>query len=159
MERKKIILNINNDIYELDVFPNETLLDVLRDKLDFTGAKEGCDDGSCGACTVLIDGLPVRACLTLALEAEHKKITTIEGVAEDGKLHPLQESFVKNHAIQCGFCSAGMILVGLSEINREKRKLSRDEIRNAISGNICRCTGYVKITDAIEEASKIINSR
>ena len=157
MERKKIILNVNDDIYELEVYPNETLLEVLREHLEFTGAKEGCDDGSCGACTVLVDGLPVRACLTLAVEAEHKKILTIEGVADDGKLHPLQESFVKNHAIQCGFCSSGMILVGLSEIERKKRKLSRNEIREAISGNICRCTGYVKITDAIEEASRILS--
>ncbi len=157
MDKRRIFLNVNNEIYELEISPNETLLEVLRDHLEFTGAKEGCDDGSCGACTVLIDGLPVRACLTLAVEAEHKKILTIEGVADDGKLHPLQESFVKNHAIQCGFCSSGMILVGLSEINRKKRKLSRDEIRNAISGNICRCTGYVKITDAIEEASKILS--
>jgi carbon-monoxide dehydrogenase small subunit len=158
MERKKIFLNINEDIYDIEVYPYETLLEVLRERLDLTGAKEGCDDGSCGACTVLIDGLPVRSCLTLAVEAEHKKITTIDGVANDGELHPIQESFVKNHAIQCGFCSSGMILTGLSELNRKKRKLSRDEIRNAISGNICRCTGYVKITDAIEEASKIINN-
>ena len=156
MEKRKIFLNVNNEIYELEVFPNETLLEVLRDRLDLTGAKEGCDDGSCGACTVLIDGFPVRSCLTLAVEAEHKKIKTIEGVAEDGKLHPIQEAFVKNHAIQCGFCTSGMILVGLSEIERKKRKLSRDEIRQAISGNICRCTGYVKITDAIEQASKIL---
>ena len=159
MERKKIILNVNDDIYELEVYPNETLLEVLRDKLEFTGAKSGCDDGSCGACTVLLDNLPVRSCLLLAMEAEHKKIKTIEGVANDGKLHPIQDAFVKKHAIQCGFCSSGMILTGLSEIERKKRKLSRNEIREAISGNICRCTGYVKITDAIEEASRIINSR
>ena len=159
MEKRKVVLDVNDDIFEVEIYPNETLLEVLRDRLDFTGAKEGCDDGSCGACTVLIDGLPVRACLTLALEAEHKKITTIEGISKDGELHPIQESFVKNHAIQCGFCSSGMILVGLSEIKRKKRKLSRDEIREAISGNICRCTGYVKITDAIEEASKILNSQ
>ena len=158
MEKRKIFLNVNDEIYDLEVFPNETLLEVLRDHLELTGAKEGCDDGSCGACTVLIDGLPVRACLTLAIEAEHKKIKTIEGVAEDGKLHSIQEEFVKKHAIQCGFCTSGMILVGLSEIERKKRKLSRDEIRHAISGNICRCTGYVKITDAIENASKILNS-
>ena len=158
MERKKIILNVNDDIYEIEVYPNETLLDVLRDKLEFTGAKSGCDDGSCGACTVLLDNLPVRSCLLLAMEAEHKKIKTIEGVANDGKLHPIQEAFVEKHAIQCGFCSSGMILTGLSEIERKKRKLSRNEIREAISGNICRCTGYVKITDAIEEASRILSN-
>jgi len=158
MDRKKIILDINNDIYEIEVFPNETLLEVLRDRLEFTGAKSGCDDGSCGACTVLIDNLPVRSCLTLAVEAEHKKIETIEGVAIDGELHPIQKSFVKNHAIQCGFCTSGMILTGLSKIREKGGKLSRNEIREAISGNICRCTGYVKITDAIEEASKEVNN-
>ncbi len=155
MDKRKIYLNINNDIYELEIFPNETLLDVLRNRLDLTGAKEGCDDGSCGACTVLIDGLPMRACLILAVEVEHKKIRTIEGVAVDGKLHPIQESFIRNHAIQCGFCSSGMILTGLSLIEQKRSKLSRNEIREAISGNICRCTGYIKITDAIEEASKL----
>jgi len=158
MEKRVILLNVNDEIFEVEVYPNQTLLEVLRENLDLTGAKEGCDDGSCGACTVLVDGLPVRACLTLAIEVEHKKIKTIEGVAEDGNLHPIQESFVKNHAIQCGFCTSGMILIGLSEIERKKRKLSREEIREAISGNLCRCTGYVKITDAIEEASKIMNN-
>jgi len=154
MERRKIVLDVNDDIYEVEVYPNETLLEVLRDKLGFTGAKNGCDDGTCGACTVLIDGVAVKSCLTLAVEVEHKKIITIEGIAREGKLHPLQESFVKNHAIQCGFCTPGMILSSLAYINEKWKPVNRDEARESISGNLCRCTGYVKIVDAIVEASE-----
>ena len=158
MEKRKIVLDVNDDVYEVEVFPNETLLEVLREKLGFTGAKCGCDDGTCGACTVLIDGLPVKSCLTLAVEVEHKKIQTIEGVAQNGKLHPIQESFVKNHAVQCGFCTSGMIMSALGYINEKKKPLTREEAREAISGNLCRCTGYVKIVDAIVEASNIMYS-
>jgi carbon-monoxide dehydrogenase small subunit len=159
MERKKITLDVNDDIYEVEVYPNETLLEVLRDKLGYTGAKSGCDDGTCGACTILIDGIAVKACLTLAVEVEHKKIKTIEGIAQNGKLHPIQESFVKNHAIQCGYCTSGMIMSSLAAINEKKRPLTRNEAKEAISGNLCRCTGYVKIVDAIVEASEVMNNK
>ena len=154
MERRKIVLDVNNDIYEIEVYPNETLLEVLRDKLGYTGAKCGCDDGTCGACTVIIDGIAVKSCLTLAVEAEHKKILTIEGIAVNGKLHPLQEAFVKNHAVQCGFCTPGMIMSSLAYLKEKSRPLTREEAKEAISGNLCRCTGYVKIVDAIVDASE-----
>ena len=159
MERRKIVLDVNDDIYEVEVYPNETLLEVLRDKIGFTGPKCGCDDGTCGACTVLIDGVAVKSCLTLAVEVEHKKIITIEGIAKDGKLHPLQESFIKNHAIQCGYCTPGMILSSLAAINEKKRPLTKEEAREAISGNLCRCSGYVKIVEAIVEASEKMGDR
>ena len=154
MERRKIVLDVNDDTYEVEVYPNETLLEVLRDKIGLTGAKCGCDDGTCGACTVIIDGVAVKSCLTLAVEAEHKKILTIEGIAKDGKLHPLQESFVKNHAVQCGFCTPGMIMSSLAYLEEKKNIVNKKEAKEAISGNLCRCTGYVKIVDAIVEASK-----
>ena len=154
MEKRKIVLDVNNDIYEVEVYPNETLLEVLRDKLGFTGAKCGCDDGTCGACTVIIDGVAVKSCLTLAIEAEHKKIITIEGIAADGRLHPLQEAFVNHHAVQCGFCTPGMIMSSLAYLKEKNRKISKQEAREAISGNLCRCTGYVKIVDAIVDASE-----
>ncbi len=154
MNRRKIILDVNDDIYEVEVYPNETLLEVLRDKLGFTGAKCGCDDGTCGACTVIIDGVAVKSCLTLAVEAEHKKIITIEGIAKNGELHPLQQSFVEHHAVQCGFCTPGMIMSSLAYLKEKNRKISKQEAKEAISGNLCRCTGYVKIVDAIVDASE-----
>ncbi len=153
-EKHEITLDINGEVEELTISANETLRDVLRERLELTGTKAACDDGSCGACTVLLNGKPVRSCLTLAVEAEAEKITTIEGLADDNKLHPLQQAFVDHHAIQCGFCSPGMILTGLAAIREQQVELSRIEIREAISGNQCRCTGYAKIVDAIQAASK-----
>jgi carbon-monoxide dehydrogenase small subunit len=150
----EITLNINGEDCELEIFANETLRDVLRERLDLTGTKAGCDDGSCGACTVLINGKPVRSCLTLAVASEAEKVVTIESLAQDNQLHPLQQSFVDKHAIQCGFCSPGMILTGLAAIAEQQAELSRAEIREAISGNQCRCTGYAKIIDAIQAASQ-----
>ncbi|HIE07918.1 MAG TPA: (2Fe-2S)-binding protein [Desulfarculaceae bacterium] len=154
MEKLEITLNINDEPCRLTVSANETLRDVLRERLELTGTKAACDDGSCGACTVLLNGKPVRSCLTLAVEAETEEITTIEGLADDNKLHPLQQIFVDHHAIQCGFCSPGMILTGLAAIKEQQAELSRAEIREAISGNQCRCTGYAKIVDAIQAASQ-----
>ena len=153
-EKFEITLDINGEAEKLTISANETLRDVLRDHLELTGTKAACDDGSCGACTVLLNGKPVRSCLTLALEVESEKITTIEGLANDNKLHPLQQAFVDHHAIQCGFCSPGMILTGLAAIREQQAELSRIEIREAISGNQCRCTGYAKIVDAIQAASQ-----
>jgi carbon-monoxide dehydrogenase small subunit len=147
---KRIVkLSINRDVYELAISLNRTLLEVLREDLALTGTKESCGQGACGSCTVLLDGLPVRSCLLLAVEAEGREITTIEGLSKGEKLHPVQEAFIEHHAIQCGFCSPGMILTAtaLLEVNP---KPTEDEIRHALSGNICRCTGYAKIIGAVK---------
>ncbi len=153
-KNKKIIhLIVNNTEYDVLVEHRDTLLEVLREKLLLTGTKDACNLGECGACTVLLDGRPVLACLTLAIEAHGKEITTIEGIAKDGRLSPIQESFIEHGAIQCGFCSPGMIL-SATALLKENPKPSREEIKKSIEGNICRCTGYNKIIDAIEHASK-----
>jgi carbon-monoxide dehydrogenase small subunit len=151
--KKLIHLTINDQEYELAVAPNRTLLEVLREDLGLTGAKHGCGLGECGACTVLLDGRPVNACLVLALQAGGKKVTTIEGLAKDGSLHPLQESFVEAGAIQCGFCSPGMILSAKALLD-ENPAPTEEEIRRAISGNLCRCTGYQKIVEAVASAAR-----
>lgn len=147
-----IVLIVNGDEHSLFVYPNRTLLEVLRDDLQFTGAKESCGQGSCGTCTVLMDGLPVRSCLLLAAEAQGRQITTIEGLADGEKLHPIQQSFIDHHAIQCGMCTSGMILTAKALLDENSHPSER-EIRRAISGNVCRCTGYTKIVEAIEAAS------
>ena len=148
-----ITLLVNGEPYNLAVPPNKTLLEVLRDDLELMGTREGCGVGACGACTVLIDGIPVRSCLTLAVDVQGLSITTIEGLAEGDELHPVQEAFVERHAIQCGYCSSGMILTAKALLDKKKRP-TKDEIKKAISGNICRCTGYAKIEDAIATAAK-----
>jgi aerobic carbon-monoxide dehydrogenase small subunit len=145
-------LRINNEEYELLIYPNRTLLDVLRNELNLTGTKESCNDGACGSCTVLLDGLPVRSCLMLALDAQGREITTIEGLFRGGELHPVQDAFVEHHAIQCGFCSPGMILTAKSLLDDNPHP-SEKEIRKAISGNVCRCTGYQKIVEAVASLS------
>ncbi len=148
-----IVLNVNGREYTLDVPENKTLLEVLRADLELTGVKEGCDRGECGACTVLVDGKPFRSCMLLAVEAQGKEITTIEGLAKNGQLHPLQRSFIENQAVQCGFCTPGMVLTA-SAFLAENPQPSREDAARAISGNICRCTGYTKIIDAIMQASQ-----
>jgi carbon-monoxide dehydrogenase small subunit len=152
MEKESMTLQVNGQVYEVFTYPNMTLLEVLREELNLTGAKESCGQGACGACTVLLDGLPVRSCLLLAREAEGKAVTTIEGLASGGRLHPLQEAFVERHAIQCGFCAPGMILTAKALLDR-KLDPTEGEIRRALSGNICRCTGYAKIVEAIKAAA------
>jgi aerobic carbon-monoxide dehydrogenase small subunit len=152
MEKINISLTVNREEYSLATYPNRTLLQILRENLMLTGTKEGCGEGTCGACTVLLDGLPVRSCLLLAVEAQGKEVTTIEGLAEGEKLHPVQEAFVEHHAIQCGFCSPGMILTA-SAFLRETPDPTETGIREAISGNVCRCTGYAKIVEAIKALS------
>ncbi len=147
-----ILLTVNDEEHSLFIYPNRTLLEVLRDELQMTGAKESCGQGSCGTCTVLMDGLPVRSCLYLAAEAQGRRITTIEGLADRGILHPIQQSFIDHHAIQCGVCTPGMILTAKALLD-EKAHPSEDEIQSAISGNVCRCTGYTKIVEAIKAAS------
>ena len=150
---KKIIrLNVNGEVHEIAVDPWRTLLEVLRENLGLTGTKESCDLGTCGACTVLINGKPMLACLLLAWELEDKEILTIEGMATGGRLHPIQESFINHGAFQCGFCTPGMILTAKALLE-ENPHPSEGEVRKGISGNICRCTGYTKIIEAILAAS------
>ncbi len=150
MTGQTIQLTVNGKDYNLEVKAGgTTLLDILRDELDLTGAKRGCDRGECGTCTVLIDGRPVRSCLTLAVLADGRDIVTIEGLEkENGRLDPLQESFIEHGAIQCGFCTPGMILSGKALLE-ENPDPSEAEVRRSISGNLCRCTGYSKIVEAI----------
>ncbi len=150
--KRRLNLRVNGRSEELLIEPNKTLLQVLREDLGLTGAKHGCGVGDCGSCTVLLDGEPVNSCLVLALQAEGREIVTIEGLAQDGELHPVQDAFIDHGAIQCGFCSPGMILTGkaLLDVNPNP---DRQEIRRAISGNLCRCTGYQKIVEALEDAA------
>ena len=148
-----IALNVNDEFYEVAVEPHRTLLEVLRDTLDLTGTKKGCDGGECGSCTVLMDGEAVLSCLVLAVEAQGKRITTIEGLAKDGQLHPLQQAFIDHGAVQCGFCTPGVILSAKALLDRNP-KPTEAEVREAIAGNLCRCTGYVKTVEAILAASE-----
>ena len=146
--KQSIKLNVNGEIREVVVQPNTTLLHVLREDLGLTGTKQGCDAGDCGACTVLLDGQPTASCLTLAIEVQGVEITTIEGLSRDGQLHPLQQAFIDYFAVQCGYCTPGMILSAKALLDRNPHP-TEAEVREAISGNLCRCTGYVKIVEAI----------
>jgi carbon-monoxide dehydrogenase small subunit len=148
-----IQLNINGTAYDVEVEPRKTLLSVLREVLHLTGTKEGCSTGDCGACTVLLDGEPVTSCLVLAAQADGREISTIEGIAQqDGTLHPVQEEMIQLGGLQCGFCTAGIIMSGVALLNRND-KPSDGEIRHALAGNLCRCTGYTKVIDAIKKAA------
>lgn len=151
MLKTLIKLFVNEETLEIDVKPNDTLLEVLREKLALTGTKEGCGVGECGACTVLRDGKPILSCLTLAVDAVGSNIRTIEGVSKDGDLDPIQDSFIRHGALQCGFCTPGMVLTSSELLGRESAP-SVDQIKEAISGNLCRCTGYTKIIEAIQAA-------
>lgn len=150
--KRDISLKVNGIEYSLNVETHRTLVEVLRETLGLTGTKKSCNEGECGACTVLIDNKPAASCLVLAVEVQGKEITTIEGLAEGTKLHPLQEAFVKHMAIQCGFCTPGMVMVAKAFLD-ENPKPTPDEVRKAISGNLCRCTGYQQIVDAVMAAS------
>lgn len=154
-EQKKIRvkLNVNGKEYEVEVKPHWTLLQVIRDQLGLTGTKYGCGTGECGSCTVIIDGKPMTSCLVLAASAEGRKIVTIEGISNGDRLHPLQEAFIEEGAIQCGYCTPGMILTAKAFLERNPNPTEED-VRRAIDGNLCRCTGYVKIIKAILKASK-----
>jgi len=143
-----IRMTVNGQPVELAVEPYRTVLDVLRDDLELTGAKKGCDRGDCGACTVLLDGKPVTSCMILAVQADGCRITTIEGLRTDSKLHPLQQAFVDYGAVQCGFCTPGMVLSAVALLE-ENPQPSEAQVREAIAGNLCRCTGYAKIVDAV----------
>ena len=146
--KKGIELKINGDSYEVLVSPNNTLLEVLRDRLGLMGTKQGCDLGACGACTVLINGEAYLSCLMLAMDAVDKEIMTIEGVEEDGLLHPLQTAFVEKGGLQCGFCTPGMILTAKTILDEEEHP-TEDTIKKKMAGNLCRCTGYKKIIEAV----------
>ena len=143
-------LTINGRPRDVEVEPHRTLLEVLRDTLGIFDAKEGCNEGVCGACTVLLDGRPVSSCLVLAVGTRGQPITTVHGLTPDGELHPLQEAFLRHGAVQCGFCTPGMLLTTLAFLEAHPRP-DRAAIREALEGNLCRCTGYTKIVDAIEE--------
>ncbi len=154
-EESKVPLKmvVNGKPVEVKVDPTWTLLYVLREELKLTGTKKGCEKGDCGACTVLLEGNPVNSCLVLALQAEGKKVETIEGLGTADSLHPLQKSFIANGAVQCGFCSPGMLLSAAALLKKNPSPTEK-EIRTAISGNLCRCTGYQKIVKAIQNCSK-----
>jgi len=155
MKKHLLSLTVNEETVDVAVAANSTLLEVLRDHLGLYGIKEGCSEGVCGACTVLMDGQPIRSCITLALEAQGASITTIEGVAKDGELHPVQAAFIDKGAVQCGFCTPGMILSAKALLDRNSQPTD-DEIKTALAGNFCRCTGYAKILDAVRAASGLI---
>jgi len=148
-----VSLTVNDVPYELELEPRELLVYVLRDRLGLTGTVVGCDTSSCGSCTVLLDGESVKSCTLLGVQADRHAVTTIEGMAEDGVMHELQESFHTHHALQCGYCTSGMVLAAASLLE-ENPSPSEDEIRHALEGNICRCTGYQNIVDAIAAVAR-----
>lgn len=150
-----LTLNVNGEIRSASVPPETTLLDLLRDYFSLTGAKRGCDVGDCGACTVIVDGKPVNACLMLAGQAHGRAVLTIEGLATRERLHPIQTAFEERAALQCGFCGPGVILSAKALLERNPNPTVRD-IRDAISGNLCRCTGYTKMIEAIQEAARAL---
>ena len=145
-------LRINGETHEIPAHPAERLIDVLRNQAAFTSVKEGCGTGQCGACTVLLDGRPVVSCLVFAGDAVGREITTVEGLAEKDRLHPLQEAFVRHGAVQCGFCTPGMLLAAKALLD-ENPKPTAEEIKHALTGNLCRCTGYRKIIEAIQSVA------
>ena len=150
--KREIELNVNGKVYDVLIKNKWTLADVLRDELGLTGTKKGCDEGECGACTVLLDGKPVRSCLLLAVDVRGRKITTIEGIGRDGELDPVQEAFIEQGAIQCGFCTPGMILSARALLDAVPHP-DEEQVKTAINGNLCRCTGYVRIIKAVLAAS------
>jgi len=152
MEKQLLHINVNDEYHEIYIQPKRLLVEVLRDKLGLTGTKRGCNTGSCCACTVLINGEPVKSCSVLALQADNAKVTTVEGLAHRGELSPLQRSFLDFGAYQCGFCTAGM-LISTTALLEEKPKPSKEQIKEAIHGNICRCTGYNSIIRAVKAVS------
>lgn len=155
--KRDITLKVNGIEYNLNIDTHRTLVEVLRETLGLTGTKKACNEGECGACTVLVDNRPAASCLVLAVEAQGKEITTIEGLAHGTQLHPLQEAFVKHMAIQCGFCTPGMVMAAKAFLD-ENPKPTPAEVRKAISGNLCRCTGYQQIVDAVMAASAALQA-
>jgi aerobic-type carbon monoxide dehydrogenase small subunit (CoxS/CutS family) len=153
VSRKTITVDVNGEGYEREVDARRLLIHFIRDDLDLTGSHIGCDTGNCGACSVLLDGVLVKSCMMLAIQADGSKIETVEGLAQDGELNPLQQSFSDHHALQCGYCTPGM-LMSATALLRHSKQPTEVEIRRAIQGNICRCTGYVNIVEAIKAAAE-----
>jgi len=151
--KHKISFVINGDAKEIEIESNRTLLKMLREDLDLIGAKEGCGAGECGACTVLVDNKPVNSCLMLAVEADGKEILTIEGLSDGVNLDPLQESFIKHNALQCGYCTPGMVMSAKALLNRNSHPTEED-VKEALAGNLCRCTGYQRIVDAVLDVAR-----
>jgi carbon-monoxide dehydrogenase small subunit len=147
-----VALEINGERYEREIDARRLLVHFIRDELDLTGTHIGCDTGNCGACTVILDGRAIKSCMMLAVQADGAKIETVEGLVENGELHPLQQAFSDHHGLQCGYCTPGMLMSAASLL-RQNESPSEDEIRRAIQGNICRCTGYVNIVEAIRSAA------
>jgi carbon-monoxide dehydrogenase small subunit len=148
----KISLTVNGDVRQAEVWAGESLLTALRDRLGLPGSKNACEQGECGSCSVLLDGVLVCACLVLAAQADGHEVVTVEGLAHDGELHPVQEAFADTGAVQCGFCTPGFV-VAAADLLRRSPDPTDDEIREALSGNLCRCTGYQKILDAVRLAA------
>jgi len=147
-EKKSITLNVNGDLHHLEVLPWVSLLDALRERINLTGTKKGCDHGQCGACTVLVDGKRVLSCLSLAVMKENTEITTVEGIAKDGALHPIQQAFIDHDAFQCGYCTPGQICSAIGLLNENKAK-TREEVQDLMSGNLCRCGANRGIINAV----------
>lgn len=154
----QIQFELNGRKVDLEVRPDRRVVDLLREDLGLTGTKEGCGAGECGACTVLIDGDARLSCLMLAAQLDGRSVTTIEGLCQDGALHPVQDAFVEHGAVQCGFCSPGMVLTAVDLLQRHAAP-NRQQIRQGLSGNLCRCTGYVKIVDAVEAAARVMRDK
>jgi carbon-monoxide dehydrogenase small subunit len=150
---QKVTLIVNQETHELEIDVHRTLLEVLRDNLGLTGSKYGCGNGECGACTVLVEGKPILSCLTMAMTMDGKEITTIEGLAKNGELHPVQAAFIEHGAVECGFCTPGAILAAKALLD-ENPKPTKEDIKQYLKGNLCRCTGYVKIVEAVLGAAK-----
>jgi aerobic-type carbon monoxide dehydrogenase small subunit (CoxS/CutS family) len=153
MNRLRLTMHVNGEPADALVDPDKTLLEVLREDLNLTGTKHGCELGECGACAVLVDGQPLLSCLMVAHECEGRAVTTVEGLVEDGRLHPLQECFADLGGAQCGYCTPGILITAKALLDREPHP-SRELIKEALSGNLCRCTGYQQILDAVEEAAR-----
>jgi carbon-monoxide dehydrogenase small subunit len=153
--KRVIKFNLNGEDVEAYVQDNVTILDFLRKEMKLTGTKRGCEEGECGACTILLDGKPITACMMFAVEAEGHKIVTIEGVMQGGKLHPVQKEFIDKWALQCGFCTPGVIISAIALLEQNSSP-TEHEIRDAIAGNLCRCTGYAKIVEAIASSAEAI---
>jgi carbon-monoxide dehydrogenase small subunit len=157
MKKHPITFTVNGDLQELFVEPRKTLLAVIRDTIGLTGTKEGCSTGDCGACTVIVDGEPVTSCMMLAVSANGKEVTTIEGISSPGQLHPVQQAFLEKGGYQCGFCTPGFIMAAKALLD-DNPNIPEDEMRHALGGNICRCTGYTKIIEAVLSAAETMRA-